>query len=159
MDNSHSHPPHTARRSCFAKRFHKTDSAPSQNLLHRYSHSWSFHSRSPAKQTLCLHTIYMLRWFFFVWWPGGGVSEVENLSHCRRTETCIAHSCASLLQPVVARTNLKSVKWSFICWGGLRAILKVRLYITWHSSWRPVGHHGKKMLVVLGLGPSLLSSS
>jgi hypothetical protein len=59
MDISHSYPRYTARRSCFAKRFSKTDSTPPQNLLHQHSHSRSCHSRSqsPAKRTLNLLTL------------------------------------------------------------------------------------------------------
>jgi hypothetical protein len=52
MDNSHSHSPHTARRSCFAKRFPKTDSTPSQNPLYRHSHN---RSRRPAKSTIYIY--------------------------------------------------------------------------------------------------------
>jgi hypothetical protein len=54
IDILSSYPPYTARRSCFAKRFPKTDSTPQQNPLHQHSHSRSCHShsRSPAKRTL-----------------------------------------------------------------------------------------------------------
>jgi hypothetical protein len=54
IDFSSSHPHYTARRSCFAKRFSKTDSAPPQNPLHQHRHNRSCHShnRSPAKRTL-----------------------------------------------------------------------------------------------------------
>jgi hypothetical protein len=38
---SPSYPRYTATRSCFAKRFPKTASAPSRNPLHQHSHSWS----------------------------------------------------------------------------------------------------------------------
>jgi hypothetical protein len=36
---SPSYPCDTVSKSCFAKRFSKTDSAPPVNLLHQYSHS------------------------------------------------------------------------------------------------------------------------
>jgi hypothetical protein len=49
MDISPYYPHYTARRTYFAKRFPKTNSAPSQNPLHQHSHS---HSHSPAKRTL-----------------------------------------------------------------------------------------------------------
>jgi hypothetical protein len=56
IDISPSYPHYTTRRSCFVKRFPKTDSAPPQNPLQQHSHSWSCHSRSrsPAKRTLIM---------------------------------------------------------------------------------------------------------
>jgi hypothetical protein len=53
IDISSSYPLYTIRRSCFAKRFPKTASAPPQNPLHQHSHSRSCHnhSRSSAKRT------------------------------------------------------------------------------------------------------------
>jgi hypothetical protein len=47
-------PIHLAQTGCFAQRFPKANSAHSQNLLHRHSHSWSCHSVrwNPAKRTL-----------------------------------------------------------------------------------------------------------
>jgi hypothetical protein len=57
IDISPSYPHYTTRRSCFVKRFPKTDSAPPQNPLQQHSHSWSCHSRSrspAAKRTLIM---------------------------------------------------------------------------------------------------------
>jgi hypothetical protein len=45
----------TTRRSCFAKRFFKTDSASPANSLHQHSHS---HSR--AKRTLSIESFVTL---------------------------------------------------------------------------------------------------
>jgi hypothetical protein len=56
IDISPSYPCYTTGRSCFAKRFPKTVSNSTKNLLHRHSHSWSCHNRSHscAKRTLVL---------------------------------------------------------------------------------------------------------
>jgi hypothetical protein len=61
MDISLSHPPSTARSSCFAKRFSKTVSASPPNPLHQHSHCRSFHSHSHsrAKRTL---RVALRRW-------------------------------------------------------------------------------------------------
>jgi hypothetical protein len=54
MDILPSYPRYTSGRSCFAKRFSKTDSTPLQNPLHQHNHSRSCHScsQSPTKRTL-----------------------------------------------------------------------------------------------------------
>jgi hypothetical protein len=54
MDFSSAYPSYIVRRSCFAKRFSKTDSTTPHNPLHRHSHNQSCHnrSRSPTKRTL-----------------------------------------------------------------------------------------------------------
>jgi hypothetical protein len=62
-DFSPSYPPHIARRSCSAKRFLKTDSAPPKNPLHQHNHSRSRHSRSRAKRTLKI----LSKWISVLW--------------------------------------------------------------------------------------------
>jgi hypothetical protein len=51
MDISLSHPPFTARRSCFAKRFSKTVLASPANPRHQHSRCWSCHNHCRANRT------------------------------------------------------------------------------------------------------------
>jgi hypothetical protein len=79
MDFSSSYPSYTARRSCFAKRFSKTDST-TQNLLHRHSHSRSCHNRSWSPTKDFLYIFFISRFCKNIW----SARNFAKLYICRR---------------------------------------------------------------------------